>query len=119
MVRLRPTVDLMSAVCYKSPGIHERHNRATIFLGAIAMKRRFLVASLVILTVTALTGWTVLGRQPQSATAKPTQVSKDQMDRWILGKELSNWGRWGKDDQLGAMNLVTDAKRKQAISAIF
>ena len=22
-----------------------------------------------------------------------------------------NWGRWGKDDQLGAINLITPAKR--------
>jgi kynurenine formamidase len=26
----------------------------------------------------------------------------------------ANWGRWGDDDQLGALNLVTDAKRVQA-----
>ena len=29
-------------------------------------------------------------------------------------KELSNWGRWGKDDQMGALNFITPAKRKQA-----
>ena len=28
--------------------------------------------------------------------------------------ELSNWGRWGKDDQLGTMNLITPEKRRQA-----
>jgi kynurenine formamidase len=33
-------------------------------------------------------------------------------------KELSNWGRWGKDDQLGALNLVTPAKRKQAAALV-
>lgn len=22
-------------------------------------------------------------------------------------KSLSNWGRWGKDDELGALNLIT------------
>lgn len=32
--------------------------------------------------------------------------------------KLSNWGRWGKDDQLGAANLVTDAKRKQAAALV-
>src|SRR4029079_16949032 len=32
--------------------------------------------------------------------------------------ELSNWGRWGKDDQLGAMNLITPAKRKQAAALV-
>jgi kynurenine formamidase len=30
-------------------------------------------------------------------------------------KELSNWGRWGNDDELGAANLITPAKRKQAL----
>ena len=28
--------------------------------------------------------------------------------------ELSNWGRWGKNDQLGALNLITPEKRKAA-----
>ncbi|MCI0664624.1 MAG: cyclase family protein [Acidobacteria bacterium] len=37
-------------------------------------------------------------------------------DRWM--KELSNWGRWGKEDQLGALNLITTAKRKQAASLV-
>ena len=27
-----------------------------------------------------------------------------------------NWGRWGADDQLGSVNLITAAKRKQALS---
>ena len=31
--------------------------------------------------------------------------------------ELSNWGRWGKEDQMGAVNLITPAKRKQAAMA--
>src|SRR6202171_3809567 len=31
-------------------------------------------------------------------------------------KELSNWGRWGDDDELGAANLITPAKRKQALA---
>ena len=31
-------------------------------------------------------------------------------------EELSNWGRWGADDQLGAANLITPAKRLEAIA---
>ena len=31
-------------------------------------------------------------------------------------KELSNWGRWGDDDELGAANLITPAKRKVALA---
>jgi kynurenine formamidase len=29
--------------------------------------------------------------------------------------QVKNWGRWGPDDQLGAANLITEAKRKQAV----
>jgi len=36
------------------------------------------------------------------------------IDRMMV--ELSNWGRWGKDDQMGTVNLVTVAKRKHALS---
>ncbi len=32
--------------------------------------------------------------------------------------ELSNWGRWGTNDQLGALNLVTPAKRRQALALV-
>ena len=39
-------------------------------------------------------------------------VTKAQYEQWK--KDLSNWNRWGKDDELGKMNLVTPAKRKQA-----
>jgi kynurenine formamidase len=35
-----------------------------------------------------------------------------------LAQRLSNWGRWGVDDQLGALNLVTDAKRVEAAGCI-
>ncbi len=35
-----------------------------------------------------------------------------------LMTQLSNWNRWGKDDQMGAVNLITPAKRKQAVSLV-
>ncbi len=40
------------------------------------------------------------------------KADKATIDRWM--KELSNWGRWGKDDQLGTVNLITAEKRKAA-----
>ncbi len=43
-------------------------------------------------------------------------VSKADYERWK--KELSNWGRWGKDDQMGALNLITPAKRRQAADLV-
>ncbi|PYQ69964.1 MAG: hypothetical protein DMG01_28285, partial [Acidobacteria bacterium] len=33
-------------------------------------------------------------------------------------KDLSNWGRWGQDDELGAANLITPGKRKQAAALV-
>lgn len=44
------------------------------------------------------------------------KMDKAAVDQWM--KELSNWGRWGKEDQLGALNLITPAKRKQAASLV-
>jgi kynurenine formamidase len=38
------------------------------------------------------------------------------LERWK--HELSNWGRWGKDDEIGALNLITPAKRKQAAALV-
>ncbi len=35
-----------------------------------------------------------------------------------LFEEVSNWGRWGKDDQLGTLNLITAEKRKQAAALV-
>jgi len=40
------------------------------------------------------------------------EVTQEQFDVWMT--ELSNWGRWGEDDQLGALNLITPAKRVAA-----
>jgi hypothetical protein len=37
-------------------------------------------------------------------------------DQWM--KELSNWGRWGKDDVMGAVNLITPAKRQKALTSV-
>ena len=61
--------------------------------------------------------WTwsaVIAQQPAAASHAP--VSKQQMEKWK--NELSNWGRWGKDDERGALNLITPAKRKQAAALV-
>jgi kynurenine formamidase len=53
-----------------------------------------------------------------AAQAGPSShtVTMEQYERWK--KELSNWGRWGKDDEIGALNLITPAKRKQAAALV-
>jgi hypothetical protein len=39
--------------------------------------------------------------------------TEQEVNDWIHGKR-NNWGRWGKDDQKGVMNLITPAKRVAA-----
>ena len=43
----------------------------------------------------------------------PRALTVEQVDKWM--SELSNWGRWGKDDQRGTLNLMTPAVRKDAL----
>ena len=59
----------------------------------------------------ALVVWTMLlGAQTR------TGVSRTTVDAWM--KELSNWGRWGKTDQLGAVNLITPEVRRRAAALV-
>ena len=51
-----------------------------------------------------------------SAPAAPAKATKADVDRWM--KELSNWGRWGKDDQIGTVNLITATKRREAAGLV-
>jgi kynurenine formamidase len=49
------------------------------------------------------------------SAVKP-KLTKADIDGMM--KSLSNWGRWGRDDQLGALNLITPEKRKQAAALV-
>ena len=48
------------------------------------------------------------------SSGRPTIATEADFRRAM--KELSNWDRWGNDDELGAANLITPAKRKQALN---
>ena len=51
------------------------------------------------------------------STQEPSRlVTLAKLKQWE--KELSNWGRWGKDDQRGLLNLITPEKTKQAITLV-
>jgi len=71
-------------------------------------------ASFLVLLIAVLTAGK-LSSQAQ-APAPSHAVTEAQYERWK--KDLSNWGRWGKDDEIGALNLITPAKRKQAASLV-
>jgi hypothetical protein len=51
----------------------------------------------------------------QSTESHPL-VTQAEYERWQV--ELSNWGRWGKDDEMGTLNLITPAKRKAAAALV-
>jgi kynurenine formamidase len=54
--------------------------------------------------------YTVLSPGPSAARTPKNTAEFDEMFQ-----QISNWARWGKDDQLGSVNLITAAKRKQAL----
>jgi len=79
------------------------------------MKRMHAVVTIV--SVALLWGaWIAYGQPPADQPANLSSVTKEQFARWMT--ELSNWGRWGKDDELGALNLITSAKRRQAAALV-
>src|SRR5690349_15860664 len=65
----------------------------------------------VIVVATFASGFTSSAQPPP---AKRSPSNAEEFDR--LFQQVKNWGRWGADDQLGSINLITAEKRKQALS---
>jgi len=76
------------------------------------MRRMLLGTLVVVLAVAAAPA--APGSAQERGGARP--ITKAEYERWKT--ELSNWGRWGTDDQIGAMNLITPAKRRQAAALV-
>ena len=73
-----------------------------------SLRTRVIVRSVAVLTTVWLAGGWIVQAQDRPA------ITKAQVDQWM--EDLSNWGRWGADDQLGAVNLITQAKRREALA---
>src|SRR5216684_1425661 len=64
------------------------------------------------------------GEQAAQTPAVPAQFAalartpRNAAEFDTMFQQIKNWGRWGPDDQIGAANLITDAKRKQAASLV-
>lgn len=85
--------------------------------------RPAVISVFLLICVSGFSSWAhrLRSQLPQSTPAEGTSypppiVTPAEFDHWM--KDLSNWGRWGKDDQLGAVNLITAAKRKKALSLV-
>ena len=72
------------------------------------LRRFFLLAGSVCVALTSL--------QPFAVAQHPTVETKADVDRLV--QELSNWGRWGNEDQLGTLNLITAEKRRDAMKLV-
>ena len=70
--------------------------------------------SLMITLSLACSGYLLLASTVPIAVAEEAGpfLSEALYLRWQ--EDLSNWGRWGPDDELGALNLITPQKRKAA-----
>ena len=65
---------------------------------------------------------TTTGMQSGEYSAHPStqgpskKVTLEDLKRWET--ELSNWGRWGPNDQIGTLNLITPKKMLEAVSLV-
>jgi kynurenine formamidase len=76
--------------------------------------RKVLVSGLVSVPVLALLLW---GSAVRTAPIPHKTITTEAEFHQAM-KDLSNWGRWGQDDELGAANLITPTKRKQAAALV-
>jgi kynurenine formamidase len=77
--------------------------------------RLWVVAAVISVTVGAL-GPTVESQGVAAGGSPRPLVTQADYDRWRT--DLSNWGRWGRDDELGTLNLITPAKRRAAAALV-
>src|SRR5262245_19604356 len=77
---------------------------------------RFAMVSMCTLLLVAAIHVTARSQRVAQTGARRPLVTQAEYDRWQ--KELSNWGRWGQDDELGTLNLITPAKRRAAAALV-
>src|SRR5688572_27354872 len=54
--------------------------------------------------------------QSTRAAVDDNRATVKDLEQWMTS--LSNWGRWGKDDEVGAVNLITPEKRRSAAALV-
>ena len=88
-----------------------------VHLGAATFSRPF-VASAWIASVLLTPGAVLSQAYPvHPSTQEPSVlVTLETLAKWE--QDLSNWGRWGPDDQRGTLNLITPEKTQQAAALV-
>src|SRR5262245_28603156 len=82
---------------------------------------RYRRSGLVLAIVASIAGVSLVAVQAAqssqpSGSAAAGGVTKAQFDEWMT--KLSNWGRWGNDDERGALNLITPEVRRRAAALV-
>ena len=72
------------------------------------MYRRHVIGIVLTLTLVVAPGSYIV-----STAQSSHDVTAEMVEQWMT--DLSNWTRWGDDDELGSVNLITSEKRRQAI----
>ena len=70
------------------------------------MKQRIVIAGLTFAAIA----------MSASAQRQRAPVTTETIAAWF--EELSNWGRWGEEDERGTLNLITPEKRKEALALV-
>src|SRR5215467_7294225 len=78
------------------------------------MKR--VIPAILIGSVLTLAGSAPAGTAQQVKRAQRETYTQAQFDE--LFKQVSNWGRWGKNDQLGTLNLITPERKREAAKLV-
>ena len=65
--------------------------------------------------VLATVGSSSVEQRRASVSDRPA-VTQAVVEQWK--QELTNWGRWGPDDEIGTLNLITSDKRKHAAALV-
>lgn len=79
-------------------------------------RRTFLATTAGAALVAPLAGCVTPSAEPIPATDWPTVASDADVERLL--PEITNWGRWGDDDQRGTLNFITPAHRQAAARAV-
>ena len=74
-------------------------------------RRRFLMQA-------AAFGGVALAARPGMSPVRAAGQSGGAVDYAAMYRDRRNWGRWGTDDQVGAINLITAEKRRAAAGLV-
>ena len=80
------------------------------------MKRRNACRCSFVVALVFLAGSALPASDDETAREPKRKLTTADIDQMMTA--LSNWGRWGTEDQRGTLNLITPEKRKQAAALL-